>query len=156
MSNILVVNGPNLNILGTREPKYYGSTTLSQIEADLHARALEKKVEVSFFQSNHEGQIIDKIHEAQQYAHGIIINAGAYTHTSIAIRDALTAVKIPTVEVHLSNVYAREDFRHKSMLAPVVLGQISGFGAYSYILALSAILNFLESGDLNENKIRKN
>ena len=136
---ILVIHGPNLNLLGEREPEVYGNTTLEKIDERLQERAQELGFEVTSFQSNHEGEIVDKIAEARRSADAIIINPGAYTHTSVAIRDALSAVGLPAVEVHLSNIYARETFRHKSLVAPVVTGQISGFGADSYILALEAI-----------------
>jgi len=136
---ILVIHGPNLNLLGEREPEVYGSTTLGEIDERLRKRAEELGFEITTFQSNHEGEIVDRIAEARGGADAIIINPGAYTHTSVAIRDALAAVGLPTVEVHLSNIYAREAFRHTSLVAPVVTGQISGFGANSYLLALEAI-----------------
>ena len=136
---ILVIHGPNLNLLGEREPEVYGTTTLGEIDERLRKRAEELGSEITTFQSNHEGEIVDRIAEARGGADAIIINPGAYTHTSVAIRDALAAVRLPTVEVHLSNIYAREAFRHTSLVAPVVTGQISGFGAASYLLALEAI-----------------
>lgn len=142
---ILIINGPNLNRLGTREPEIYGDTTLKQIEDELSNYAQEKNVQLSFFQSNHEGEIIDKIHEAFGQIDIIIINAGAYTHYSIAIHDALKAVGIPTIEVHLSNIYKREEYRHKSFIAPVAIGGIHGFGKYSYKLAIDAAINYLNS-----------
>ncbi|MBW1712802.1 MAG: type II 3-dehydroquinate dehydratase [Deltaproteobacteria bacterium] len=133
---IAVVNGPNLNLLGQRESQFYGTTTLGQIEESLKELGREKGIEVSFFQSNIEGELIDALQEADQTADGIILNAAAYTHTSIALRDAVIALKRPVIEVHLSNPQAREDFRHRSLLAGVCLGTISGFGARSYELAL--------------------
>jgi 3-dehydroquinate dehydratase-2 len=136
---VLVIHGPNLNLLGEREPEVYGSTTLNEIDERLRKRAKELGFEIATFQSNHEGEIVDRIAQARGGADAIIINPGAYTHTSIAIRDALAAVGLPTIEVHLSNIYAREAFRHTSLVAAVVTGQISGFGAASYVLALEAI-----------------
>jgi 3-dehydroquinate dehydratase-2 len=133
---ILVINGPNLNLLGRREPDVYGSKTLADIERDLTKLAQELGPEVSFFQSNSEGAIIDAIQQAEGASDGIILNAGGYTHTSVAIRDAVAGVQIPVVEVHLSNPAAREDFRHTSYLSAVCAGSIAGFGAESYSLAL--------------------
>lgn len=138
---ILVLHGPNLNLLGTREPAVYGHETLADINQAVAELAGELGAMASFFQSNHEGALVDRIHLAREEGiSGLIINPGAYTHTSIALRDALAAVSIPTVEVHLSNVYARESFRHHSFIAPVVLGQISGFGSVGYLLALRGLL----------------
>ena len=136
---VLVIHGPNLNLLGTREPEVYGSVTLDQINERIQRHAREAGLEVETFQSNHEGEIVDKIAEAGGSADGIIINPAAYTHTSVAIRDAISAAGLPTIEVHLSNIYAREAFRHTSLIAPVATGQIAGFGAHSYILALEAM-----------------
>jgi 3-dehydroquinate dehydratase II len=141
---VLVLHGPNLNLLGQREPDIYGVVTLENVNDLLKEEGKKRQVEVSCFQSNHEGAIIDAIHGAVEEYQGIIINAGAYTHTSVAIRDALAGVKIPTVEVHLSNIYRREDFRHHSYIAPIAVGQISGFGAHSYVLGLWALLNYLD------------
>lgn len=138
---ILVIHGPNLNLLGSREPDVYGSATLADINAALGALGRELGGELLFFQSNHEGGLIDRIHQARsEGVAAIIINPGAYTHTSIALRDAVAAVAIPTIEVHLSNVHARESFRHQSLIAPVAAGQIVGFGALGYQLALRAVL----------------
>lgn len=137
---ILVLNGPNLNLLGTREPGIYGNETLETINARLKERAEAAGLSIDFFQSNHEGALVDKIQEARGTADYILLNAGAYTHYSIAIRDAIAAVKIPTIEIHLSNIHKREEFRHTSVLAPVCLGQISGLGAFSYLAALEAVI----------------
>jgi 3-dehydroquinate dehydratase-2 len=143
---ILVVNGPNLNLLGRREPGIYGAQTLESITSALSEHAAHIGVSLTFFQSNSEGELVDAIQKAAGEADGIIINPAAYTHTSIAIRDALSAVAIPTVEVHLSNVYSREEFRHKSLIAPVVLGQIAGFGPDGYTLALNGLVGHLKKG----------
>jgi 3-dehydroquinate dehydratase-2 len=143
--NILVIHGANLNLLGKREPQVYGNVTLAQINERLLAYANEKGGELTIVQSNHEGALVDAIQNAQGWANGILINAAAYTHTSIAIRDAISAVHLPTVEVHLSNVYAREPFRHVSLIAPVCVGQISGFGWFSYLLGIEALFEFLEA-----------
>ena len=140
---ILVLHGPNLNLLGSREPEIYGSITLSQINRSLEMDGKKLQVSVSCLQSNHEGVLVDAIHNARGQHQGIIINPGAYTHTSIAIRDALAGVDIPTVEVHLSNIYTREEFRHHSYIAPIAVGQIGGFGADSYRLGLQALVNYL-------------
>ncbi len=141
--SLLVLHGPNLNLLGWREPKIYGSTTLEQINQLLEADSASLQVDISCLQSNHEGVLVDAIHQARGQHQGIMINAGAYTHTSVALRDALSAVQIPTVEVHLSNIYTREEFRHHSYIAPIAIGQISGFGVDSYRLGLKALVNYL-------------
>ncbi len=143
--SILVLHGPNLNLLGQREPGIYGSLSLNEINRLLEEQAQVLAVNIDFFQSNHEGFLVDKIHDAWGKHQGILINPGAYTHTSVALRDAIAGVNIPTVEVHLSNVYRREEFRHHSYIAPVAVGQISGFGAQSYILGLKALVYHLES-----------
>ncbi|MCK5556947.1 MAG: type II 3-dehydroquinate dehydratase [Candidatus Hydrogenedentes bacterium] len=141
---VLVIHGPNLNLLGTREPEVYGNVTLSEINERLQERAQELGIQIEAFHSNHEGEIVDKIAEAASTTDAIIINPAAYTHTSVAIRDAISAVALPTVEVHLSNTQAREKFRHTSVIAPVVTGQIAGFGADSYLLALQAVALLLD------------
>lgn len=143
MTNILVLHGPNLNLLGKREPGIYGSVTLEEINSRLEHEANSLQVQVLCFQSNHEGTLVDRIHAAADVHQGILINAGAYTHTSVALRDAIAAVKLPTVEVHLSNIYRREEFRHHSYIAPIAIGQISGFGADSYLLGLQALVRHL-------------
>lgn len=143
MTKILLLHGPNLNLLGTREPEVYGSMTMENINDLVRSRAAKYKVDVRAEQSNHEGALVDIIHVARNYADGIVFNPGAYTHTSVALRDAIMAVGLPVVEVHMSNVHAREEFRHHSYLAPVCVGQISGFGWQSYILGLDALLGHL-------------
>ena len=143
MTTILLLNGPNLNLLGEREPGHYGTTTLAEIEERLRAMASERGVTLEAFQSNHEGELIDRIHEAAGNIDVIIFNPGGLTHTSIALADAVSAVGIPTIEVHLSNIYRRESFRHQSLIAPVAAGQISGLGAHGYVLAFEAALNLL-------------
>ncbi|MCB0076131.1 MAG: type II 3-dehydroquinate dehydratase [Anaerolineales bacterium] len=138
--SILLLHGPNLNLLGVREPAIYGAMTLRQIDEELQRWASENNVDVTTLQSNHEGALIDAIHEARHWADGILINAGAYTHTSIALRDAIAGVALPTVEVHLSNTAARESFRHHSHIAPVALGTVQGFGWHSYLLGLQGLV----------------
>lgn len=141
MKPILILNGPNLNLLGTREPGVYGSTTLADIETALRELASELVVDLQFFQSNSEGDLIDQLQDARLACAGVVFNPGAYTHTSVALRDAISSINpVPVVEVHISNVYARpEEFRHKSLLAPVCAGQVAGFGLDSYLLGLRAV-----------------
>ncbi len=146
--NVLVLHGPNLNLLGQREPGIYGSLSLAEINRQLEAEGQKLAVKVFAMQSNHEGVLVDAIHDALGKHQGILINAGAYTHTSVALRDAIAAVNIPTVEVHLSNIYKREQFRHHSYIAPIAIGQISGFGAQSYILGLRALASYLRQNIL--------
>ncbi|MGB5866100.1 MAG: type II 3-dehydroquinate dehydratase [Sulfitobacter sp.] len=145
MPSVLVLNGPNLNLLGQRQPEVYGTTTLADIEASCTAHAEKLSLEVAFLQSNHEGVLIDAVHAAKGTYAGLIINAGAYTHTSIALMDAVASVELPMVEVHLSNIHAREQFRHISYLSKVAIGQICGFGAQGYVMALDALAERLMS-----------
>ena len=142
---ILIINGANLNMLGFREPEQYGTTTLKDIVKDLHAYSFSLGIDIETFQSNIEGEIVEKIQQAHEHFDGIVLDASAYTHTSIAIRDAITSVKMPVVEVHMSNIYKREEFRHKSVIAPVCIGQITGFKADSYKLGLKALVNYLNN-----------
>lgn len=142
--SILVLHGPNLNLLGKREPGIYGVVTLEEIDSRLEQEANLLQAKVLCVQSNHEGTLVDHIHAAWGVYDGLLINAGAYTHTSIALRDAIAGVNIPTVEVHLSNIYRREEFRHHSYIAPIAIGQISGFGADSYLLGLQALIRHLQ------------
>jgi len=144
MTSILILNGPNLNLLGTRQPEVYGKTTLADVEALCREKAKTLGFDVAFEQSNHEGALIDLIHAAKGKHAGIVLNAGAYTHTSIALMDAIASVELPVVEVHLSNIHAREEFRHRSYIAPVALGQICGFGAQGYLMALDALKDHLK------------
>ena len=139
--NVLFLNGPNLNLLGQREPEVYGSTTLGDIEAQVRKRAQLLKADVAFRQSNLEGELVAWIQEARGKFDVIVLNAAAYTHTSIALRDAIVAAGVPTIEIHLSNTHAREEFRHKSLIAPVCRGLIAGLGAFGYVLALEAAVN---------------
>ena len=136
---ILVIHGPNLNLLGAREPEIYGAKTLDDINGEIVRQGHGLEMDVDTFQSNHEGEIVEKIHNARNHYHGLILNTAAYTHTSIAIRDAVTILDVPVVEVHLSNIYKREAFRRHSLLADVVTGQITGFGANGYLLGLHAL-----------------
>ena len=145
MLSILVLHGANLNLLGKREPEIYGSTTLNDINHHLELQAKSLEVNISMIQSNHEGALIDAVHSAVGVHQGILINPGGYTHTSVSLRDALSGVYIPTVEVHLSNIHKREEFRHHSYIAPIAVGQISGFGADSYRLGLEALVSYLRS-----------
>ncbi|WP_322892512.1 MULTISPECIES: type II 3-dehydroquinate dehydratase [unclassified Yoonia] len=141
--HILILNGPNLNLLGTRQPEVYGPTTLKDIENLCMAKADALGVTLTFLQSNHEGVLIDTLHNARGVHDGVILNAGAYTHTSVALMDAVSSIMLPVVELHLSNIHARETFRHKSFIAPVAIGQICGFGAAGYPLAMEALVNYL-------------
>lgn len=145
--SVLVLHGPNLNLLGLREPGVYGRVTLDEINRQLETEGHSLQASVSTLQSNHEGVLVDAIQEARDRHQGILINPGAYTHTSVAIRDAIAAVAIPTVEVHLSNIYRREEFRHHSYIAPVAIGQISGFGAESYRLGLHALIHHIRQNE---------
>lgn len=138
---VFVLNGPNLNALGKREPGIYGGKTLKDIGNDCRVAGEEIGLDIDFRQSNHEGVLVDWLHEADDKAMGVVINAGAYTHTSIALHDAIRAISIPVIEVHISNIHAREEFRHKSMIAPAAKGMIAGFGPYGYIMALHALKN---------------
>jgi 3-dehydroquinate dehydratase II len=144
--SVLVLHGPNLNLLGQREPEIYGSLSLADVNSRLKVEAAVMLVDIVTTQSNHEGVLVDKIHEALGLHQGILINPGAYTHTSVALRDAIAGVGLPAVEVHLSNVYRREEFRHHSYIAPVAVGQISGFGVNSYLLGLRALVYHLREG----------
>lgn len=147
--SVLVLHGPNLNLLGVREPKVYGTTTLAQIDAALKAEGEKLGLEVRTFQSNHEGALIDALHDARTWARGVIVNPGGYTHTSVALRDAISAINLPTIECHLSNTEAREEFRHRSLITPVCVGVIKGFGWQSYLLALQAMAHIVKSETSN-------
>lgn len=146
MSSVLVLNGPNLNLLGTRQPEIYGSATLADVEELCARHGTARGLAVTCLQSNHEGALLDAIHAAKGVHGGIVLNAGAYTHTSIALHDAIASVELPVVEVHLSNIHARETFRHHSYIAPVALGQIAGFGTFGYVMALDALASHLGTG----------
>ncbi len=145
MHKVLILNGPNLNLLGTRQPEVYGRTTLKMVEETFVSHGASIGLDVSHLQSNHEGVLIDAIHAAKGNQDGIVLNAGAYTHTSVALMDAISSVELPVVEVHLSNIHAREPFRHKSYVAPVALGQICGFGLQGYVMALDALSAHLQN-----------
>lgn len=155
--NILVIHGPNLNLLGLREPEVYGSVTQKDIDQTLKAIAAEENLQLKVFQSNGEGDLVDAIQGAAGRFDGILINPAAYTHTSVALRDALAAVGLPVVEVHLSNIYKREEFRHHSYIAPVAVGQVSGFGAYSYVLGLYGLIQEIDkrAGDVTPKAKKK-
>lgn len=146
---ILFLNGPNLNLLGQREPDVYGRTSLKDIEANVRERAVKLGAEIDFRQSNLEGELVSWIQDAKGKCDALVLNAAAYTHTSIALRDAISAVGIPTIEIHLSNIHSREEFRHRSLIAPVCVGQISGFGAQSYVLAVEAAINAIGTSKPN-------
>lgn len=143
--SILILNGPNLNLLGTRQPEVYGSTTLADVEAMCAEKARSLGVEIDFRQSNHEGTLVDWIHEAKGKHDGIVINAGAYTHTSVALLDAIASVELPVAEVHISNIHKREEFRHLSYISKVALGMICGFGPYGYVIAIDALAHHLSA-----------
>ena len=144
--SILILNGPNLNLLGTRQPEVYGPTTLSDIEALCQEKAKALGIDIAFEQSNHEGALVDMLHAARGIHAGVILNAGAYTHTSVALMDAISSIMLPVVELHLSNIHAREAFRQHSYIAPVAVGQICGFGAAGYPLAMDAIMTYIGQG----------
>ncbi len=144
---ILIINGVNLNMLGYREPEQYGKITLKELEKELHAYSFGLGIDIETFQSNMEGAIVERIQQAREHFDGIILNAGAYTHTSIAIRDAIITADMPVVEIHMSNIYRRENFRHESVIAPVCIGQIAGFKADSYKLGLKALVNYLNDSE---------
>jgi len=143
----LLLNGPNLNMLGTREPEKYGNVTLDYIEKSLNELAKQNNIELSCYQSNHEGNLIDKIQASNGNFDGIIFNAGGYTHTSVALRDAIASVNTPVVEIHMTNIHAREEFRHNSLISPVCIGQICGFGENSYKLGFYALLEYLKNNN---------
>ena len=146
---VLVLNGPNLNLLGLREPEVYGTMTLSELEEEFRRAAEARGVEVQFFQSNHEGLLIDRLHQARGWADVVLLNAGGLTHTSVSLRDAVVGVDIPVIEIHLSNIFGREKFRRRSLIAPVTVGQISGFGTTSYLLGLEAAIHVVKQHGRN-------
>ena len=144
MSKIIILNGPNLNLLGEREKNQYGTETLKSIENNCNEFAVKNEIKLSFFQSNIEGELVNQIHDARKKQDGLIINAGGYTHTSVAIHDALKILNIPIIELHISNIYNREEFRHKSLISKIAKGIICGFGTDGYIMSLQAMINFLK------------
>ena len=152
---ILILHGANLNLLGTREPEVYGSLTLESLNEKLIAEGQKMSVEITCQQSNHEGTLIDALHSANEWADGVVFNPAGYTHTSVALRDAIASIEIPVVEVHISNVYAREEFRHKSLVSAVCVGKISGFGWMSYKLALEALVEMLNLQTLRNTKLER-
>lgn len=152
MPKIMVIHGPNLNLLGEREVSVYGKVTIDEINNILRKKASERGVDIEIIQSNHEGEIVEIIGKSKKTADVLLINPAAYTHTSVAIRDAISATGIPTIEVHLSNIYSREEFRHTSLIAPVAVGQISGFGKESYVLGLEAAISLINNGPQKKNQ----
>jgi len=145
MASLLLLNGPNLNLLGTRQPEIYGAETLAEVEDTVRRHAESRGHSMVATQSNHEGGLVEALHGARSVHRGVILNAGAYTHTSVAVRDAISAIDLPVVEVHMSNIHGRESFRHRSLIAPVCIGQISGFGIRSYLLAVDALAAHLDA-----------
>ena len=147
MLSLLLLNGPNLNMLGTREPEIYGATTLNDVEDMCRDHGRSAGIDISCFQSNYEGALVEALHTARGVHNGVVFNAGAYTHTSIALHDAIMASELPVIEVHISNVHAREPFRHTSVIAPVTIGQIAGFGIHSYVLGIDAMIRRLRTSE---------